>query len=100
MAGWLNVASLVLGLAAWILPTVSIMRDKTKPNDNWASYSIMSLSACTIALFCQILYSYHLVTIEDIGAIYDTTGGVAFAATVLLIVAFILNAVNARVNRK
>ncbi|MDV2884797.1 hypothetical protein RYX45_06380 [Alkalihalophilus pseudofirmus] len=99
MADWLNVGSLVLGLTAWFLPVISIMRDKRKPNKNWASYSIMSLNACAIALFCQILYSYHLVRIEDISAIYDTAGGVVLAATVLLIITFILNTINVRLNR-
>ncbi|MEC2072586.1 hypothetical protein [Alkalihalophilus marmarensis] len=97
MADWLNVGSLVLGLTAWFLPSISIMRDKRKPNDNWATYSIMSLSACAISLCFQLLYSYHLVRIEDWSAIYDTAGGVAFAGVVLLVVTLVLNV---RVNRK
>lgn len=99
MIGLLNLGSLVLGLIAWILPVVILIRDKKDIQSNWAALSIMSISACAISLCFQIYYHYHLVKIEDWGALMDTIGGVAFAATVLLIVTILLNGITLIVYR-
>lgn len=99
MIGLLNLGSLVLGLIAWILPVVNLMRYEKHDHRNWVTLSIMSVSACAIALCFQIIYSYHLVKIEDWSALMDTTGAVAFAAAVLLIVTIILNAITLIVYR-
>ena len=93
MIGLLNLGSLVLGVIAWILPVVNLMRYKNQGNRNWAFLSIMSISACAISLCFQILYGYHLVKIEDWSALMDTTGAAAFAAIILLTVTIILNAI-------
>ncbi|MGG0668730.1 hypothetical protein ABE073_09380 [Lederbergia citrisecunda] len=95
MYAWLNVGSLVLGLIAWILPIVNLM-GMTK---HWTAFSIMSLSACTISLVFQIYYNYHLVQIEDWAALMDTMGAVAGAATILLVVTLVLNAITLIVYR-
>lgn len=87
MAGLLNVASLVLGLIAWSLPVVSLLRT----TNHWAALSIMSLTACSVSLFCQIAYNYHLVQIADWAALMDTMGAVVTAAMILLIVTLLLN---------
>lgn len=65
MIGWLNVGSLVLGLIAWILPVVSLMRYKKNVHNHWFVLSILSISACAISLYFQIFYNYHLVKIKD-----------------------------------
>ena len=74
MMVWLNVGSLVLGLIAWILPVMSLMRYKQGGHKNWAGFSIMSVCACAISLYFQICYNHHLVTIGDWTALMDTTG--------------------------
>lgn len=99
MVGLLNLGSLVLGLIAWTLPVVNLFRSKKHDHKNWGMFSIMSISACAISLCFQIFYNYHLVMIEDWGALMDTMGGVVFAATVLLIVTIILNVINLNVYR-
>ncbi|MCM3638979.1 hypothetical protein M3152_14845 [Sporosarcina luteola] len=96
MVGLLNVGSLVLGLIAWLLPVVSLMRT-TKHR---AALSIMSLSACAISLILQIYYNYHLVQIEDWAALMDTIRGVVVAATVLLIGTLLLNTISLLVYRR
>lgn len=93
MIGMLNVGSLVLGLIAWILPVVNLMRYKKRAHRNWAVLSIMSISACAISLCFQIFYNYHLVKIADWTALMDTMDAVAFVAAVLLIVTIILNVI-------
>lgn len=99
MVGLLNLGSLVLGLIAWTLPVVNLMRSKKHDYKNWVVLSIMSISACAISLCFQIFYNYHLVKIEDWSALMDTMYAVAVAATVLLFVTIILNAINLIVYR-
>ncbi|WP_077212856.1 TMEM128 family protein [Bacillus dakarensis] len=97
--GWLNVGSLVLGLIAWILPIVNLTSYDKHNNRNWIVLSIMSISACAIALCFQIIYNNHLVKIEDWSALMDTSGAVASVSAVLLIVTFLLNSFTMLVHR-
>lgn len=53
----LNVGSLVLGLIAWILPLVNIIRRDKDNNKSWPWLSIASLNACTVSLWFQIIYN-------------------------------------------
>lgn len=93
MIGLLNVGSLVLGLIAWILPGVNLLWYKKQDHRNWVVFSMISISACAISLCFQILSNYHLVRIEDWSALMDTMGAVVLAASVLLIVTIVLNAI-------
>lgn len=87
MVSFLMLGSLILGLVSWILPILSI----TKDNKNWATYSIISMSSCSIALVFQILYSNHMVKIEDLAALMDTSGTSAMLSVILLVITLILN---------
>lgn len=91
--------SLALGLIAWILPGINLMRFKDQKHDSWVIFSIMSLSACAISLCIQIINTYHLIKIEDWAALLDTMGALVFVAAVLLIVTLILNTVTLIVYR-
>lgn len=91
---WLNVGSLVLGLVAWILPVVSLMRYEKRGHRNWISLSILSMIACTISLWFQIVYNHHLVEIEDWSALMDTTGSLIKVSAVLIIVTILFNIIN------
>ncbi|WP_411167882.1 hypothetical protein ACH36K_12120 [Clostridium sp. MB05] len=95
----LNPASLVLGLISWILPVVNLMRYKKNDNRNWIVLSTISLSACAISLFFQILYTNHLVNIWDWTALMDITNSLVFVASVLIVVTIILNAITLIVYR-
>jgi len=99
MVGLLNLGSLVLGLIAWALPIVNLLRHKKHGRRNWVTFSMISISACAIALCFQIFYSYHLVRIEDWSALMDITNNVAFVAAVLVIVTLVLNAMTLLVYR-
>ncbi|MCF2649985.1 hypothetical protein [Niallia circulans] len=100
MMGLLNIGSLVLGLIAWILPAANLMRNNRENQGNRLIIGLVSMSACVISLLFQIIYNYHLVKIEDWSALMDTTRGVMVAATVLILVTIILNAINLTVYRK
>ncbi|MEI3614420.1 hypothetical protein [Pseudogracilibacillus sp. SO30301A] len=100
MIGLLNLGSLLLGLTAWILPVVNLMRFKNYNHRHWVALSITSISTCAVSLCFQIFYNYHLVKIEDWSALMDTMGAVVFAAATLLIVTIILNAITLIVYRE
>ena len=99
MIGLLNLGSLVLGLIAWGLPAIALMRYKKGDDRNWATLSIISISACAISLCFQTLYNNYLVKIEDLSALMDTIGTVAFLSVVLLVVTIVLNIITLIVYR-
>ena len=90
----LNPASLLLGLIAWILPTISIFQYKNNKNEKWGVFSILSLSMCSISIYFQIIYTNHLVNISDWSALMDTNNALVFVASVLIIVTLTLNSIN------
>lgn len=92
--GWLNVGSLLLGLISWTLPIINIIIYKNGTQKNWVNLSILSMSACIISLWFQIIYSHYLVVIEDWSALMDTTGTLVFVSAVLIIVTIVLNTIN------
>lgn len=95
----LNLASLLLGLIAWILPVVNIMRYKKHDHKNWMYLPVVSISSCAVSLFFQICYNDYLVKIEDWSALMDTTDAVVFVSAVLLIITIILNTITLFVYR-
>ncbi len=90
MVGFLMLGSLFLGLIAWILPVVSIIRYK-KCNIINGLICLISLTACAVSLCFQIIYNYHLVKSEEWSSLLDTSGGSVMASVILLIVTIILN---------
>jgi cytochrome c oxidase subunit 4 len=94
MTSFLNLGSLVLGLIAWLLPVINLMQFKRSNNNNWAVLSFLSISACAISLYFQILYNNYLVEIWDASALMDTTGASAFLSSVLLVVTIVLNIIS------
>jgi len=99
MIVWLNLGSLVLGLIAWILPVVNLLRYGKHDHRNWTALSIMSISACAISLCFQIFEINHRVKVEDWSALMDTMNAVAFVSAILLIVTIILNVITLIVYR-
>lgn len=98
--GWLNIGSLILGLFAWLIPAVSILRHKKRKNKFLFVASLMSMGACAIALWFQISYNHYLVQIQDWTALMDTTSTLNWVSAVLLIVTILLNVLNAMVAHK
>lgn len=92
-AGWLNLGSLVLGLIAWILPCINLMKHNKANPRNLVIFSVASVSACAISLCMQIFYTNHLVNTEDWSALMDTSPTLVVVASMLLVVTLILNAV-------
>ena len=59
--------------------------------NNVLGYTIISFSACAIAICLQIFYNLYLVNIEDWSALSEMRA-VAVVSTVLVIVTILLNA--------
>ena len=89
--GLLNLGSLILGLIAWVLPVVNLVKRRKIEDKRWIVFTMASIFACSISLYMQILYSRYLVGIEDLAALMDTSCAVVRAAAVLLLGTAILN---------
>ena len=94
MISFLMLGSLVLGLIAWILPIMNIGRYRMNYNKNWAIYSIVSISACAIAISLQVIYSNHIVQKGDWSALMDTSGTSTLLSIILLISTLMLNGIS------
>lgn len=94
MVSFLMLGSLMLGLIAWILPVISIMKIKKGNNKSCGIFSFFSTSLCAISLYFQIYYANYLVEIWDTSALMDTIGASSFLSAVMLVVTIILNAIN------
>ena len=95
----LNLGSLVLGLLAWTLPVVNLLRLGKNNHRNWVALSNISISASAIALCLQIFSINHRVKVSDWSALMDTMSGVVFVSAILLIVTILLNAITLIVYR-
>lgn len=82
----LNVASVLLGLVAWCIPTVCIIRKQYT-----AISSLGSFAACIFALLMQMIYQWHLVDIEDWSALLDTSEAVVRVSAFLAVTTIALN---------
>ena len=67
----LNLGSLALGLAAWLLPVMGMLSRTSSPARTNV-LSVFSLSACALSLFLVVLYLGRLVQAEDWSALMDT----------------------------
>lgn len=85
ITSFLMLGSLLLGLIAWALPILSILRRR-----NPTPFCAASFLLCSISLLFQIFYTQGLVTIRDWSAMEDTHSAVCFASVVMLCVTAVL----------
>ncbi|MDO5063350.1 MAG: hypothetical protein Q4D77_09235 [Peptostreptococcaceae bacterium] len=90
----LNIGSFLLGLISWFFAFRNLSNKKPKDHASRIAHPIISLSSCVLALYFQMLYNWHLATIQDWTAIEDTAGGVLIYALVLVFVTVMLNALS------
>ena len=87
----MNLASLGLGLAAWLLPLVAVALFKKARGRLSSVLTTVSALCCALSLYLQICYQNHLVEIEDISAVLDTSEPLVFVAGILVGVTAFLN---------
>lgn len=90
-AYWLNVGSIILGVIAWGIPTISIILHKKGSGRKKGASLIASFGACGLSLCMQIFYTDYLVEIGDWSALMDTQSTVAYVSLILLTGTIILN---------
>lgn len=82
-----NILSLFLGIAAWSLPVMYLMYWKHRELLCCGSFGL-----CALAMYFQLREVLGRTELGDFAAIEDTIGAVVFAASTLLVVTLILNA--------
>lgn len=88
---WLpNLGSLVLGLAAWLLPALGMAGRRPTPVKT-AALAAGSFCACALSLLLVLLHLKQVTAHQDWSALMDTLPAFCLAASVLLIVALALN---------
>ncbi|MGB7460906.1 MAG: hypothetical protein WA887_08515 [Carnobacterium jeotgali] len=97
--GWLNVGSLILGLIAWIIPTVNIMR-RNKRGNNHSIPTLLSMGSCAVALWFQLSFNIYLIEINDYTALLDTVSTLKWVAAILIFVTISLNVISIVLNSK
>ena len=86
MSGFLNIASIFLGLVAWAIPLALVLRRQSGRGGIMASGT-----ACSAALLLQLGEIAHRAAIDDYSAIADTIGAIVVAGVVLVAVTAVLN---------
>lgn len=89
--GWLNLGSLVCGLAGWIVPRLGLRKSRGANQGKQGMAAVISLSLCGLALWMQLRYQRHLVDIEDWSALMDTAEAVSKVSGFLLLSTVLLN---------
>lgn len=82
-----NLASLLLGLGAWVLGLTAIAKKGSY------AHSTGSFALCGLALAVQFFEIQHRVDTSDWSALMDTVPTLAKAAALLLVVTVVLNGV-------
>lgn len=81
-----NLGSLILGLAAWLLPLLAIGK-----KDRFILCCLGSFGCCILSLLLQLFEVKNRVNLEDWSALMDTMHAVVLAAVVMVVIAVISN---------
>ncbi len=84
--GFLNLAALALGFAAWGFAIAGMVSQK-----GWAGYAIASLLCCALSLQIPTLISFLTIRFEYSATMEDLIGGYYYGSTVLLLGTILLN---------
>ena len=82
--GWMNLASLLLGLAAWFLPLWGLRRQSRKAGAEAALWCWAGALCCAAALYFQLRYGDSYVQAGDWAALLDTSGAAVWISGFLL----------------
>ena len=81
-----NIGSLILGLAAWLLPVLAIGK-----RDRFSLCCLGSFGCCILSLLLQLFEVTRRVNLEDWSALMDTMHAVVLAAVIMVAVMVICN---------
>lgn len=77
-----NLLSLLLGLAAWVLPFVGANRFIKEKRGGFL-FSLLSLVCCAVSLLLQVASLHYGVVINDWSALLDTCKAILIACCVM-----------------
>lgn len=86
MSAFFNLGSLILGLAAWVLPFLAIRK-----KDRFGLCCLGSFGCCILSLLLQLFEVKNRVNLEDWSALMDTMRAVVLAAVVMIVVMLVCN---------
>lgn len=86
MSAFYNLGSLLLGLAAWVLPFLAI-----RNRDRFPLCCLGSFGCCILSLLLQLFEVKNRVNLEDWSALMDTMHAVVLAAVVMIVVMLVSN---------
>lgn len=92
MNGLLNIGSLILGLCAWMIPIVGLLKGKVSFLSAVKAIFI-SFVCALISMLMQMMETKQVVARNDWSALMDTQGAVVFAAIVMSAVVVLLNGI-------
>ena len=84
----LNIISLVLGISAWGVAVVAILKPTVSHKN-----TILSFSLCAFSLVFQMFEISRRVNLGDYAAIEDTIRAVIIASVILCVMTIILNVI-------
>lgn len=90
MNGLLNIGSLILGLCAWMIPIVLLLKGKAS-SLRAVKAIFISFVCALISMLMQMMETKQLIDKNDWSALMDTQGAVVFAAVVMLVGVIVLN---------
>ncbi len=91
MVIWINLGSLIFGIAALLLPIIALATIGAGRKHRAALFGLSSAVACGIALCLQLAGIQHRVTTQDWSALMDTSGAVVLVGALLIAVTALLN---------
>ena len=97
MVTGLMLASLALGILAWLIPILILVKRKSH-SKKMGLYSFISMSFCSIAIYLHIVLASYYIDINDLSAIMDTIFASYFLSGALLIGTILLNTIVMIVN--
>ena len=92
MNGLLNIGSLILGLFAWMIPVVILLK-KNASQRIAIKGTALSFICALLSLLMQMIGTKQLVDQNDWSALMDTQGALVFGAIVMLAIVLVLNGV-------
>lgn len=95
----LDIASILLGLIAWILPLYHLSSSK-KSDLSLAQNTFLSFSACSVSLVLQFFHIATTVKNGDWSTLMDTSNTLALVAAIFVLVTIILNLISYRASKK
>lgn len=93
---WLNLASVLFGIIALVLPIFNLTINYKKV----ITFSVLSMIFCIISIWFQIVYNHYLVKVEDWTGLMDTTGTLVWGSAILALATIVLNSLSLIIDRK